>query len=157
MSTAKNHLPAKHCKGCGRFFTPHCTQELYCSDACRTAYHHRKYQERHGVVLWRDKSEEERTRVCRQCGKSFVAKNAMQLYCSLQCRLDANRKAACQRSRQQTQNMREVREARKKRESLRHVSHIDEAAAKAREMGISYGRYKALARIEAMHADFRRG
>ena len=40
---------------------------------------------------------------------------------------------------------------------IKHVSHLDDDNAKARALGMSYGKYKALARIQALHDDFQRG
>lgn len=45
----------------------------------------------------------------------------------------------------------------KPKKGVNRVSHIDDDNAKARALGMSYGKYKAMLRIEAMHADFRRG
>lgn len=143
-------LARKQCKNCGKFFKPHWPQEIYCSDACRIEYHHKKYRNRHGVVLWREKSEAERTLICANCGTSFVAKNTMRKYCSSKCKMDAGNKRAKERE------YSDVKALLSEQKAERHASRIDDDAAKARAMGMSYGKYKALARIEAMHADFRR-
>lgn len=45
----------------------------------------------------------------------------------------------------------------KPKKGVKRVSHIDDDNAKARALGMSYGKYKAMVRLQALHDDFQRG
>ena len=86
--------------------------------------------------------ESERTYQCLVCGKSFIAKQPQQKYCSKRC---ANR-STCATPRELCIRSR-----------LHYKSHIEEINARARAQGKSYGQLQAEKRLAALHASMTGG
>ena len=69
----------RHCKQCGKEFTPTKSDHIYCSARCRTE---------HKVAVTRAKRAKKKNepRTCEFCGKFFVSDRRMTKYCSSECR-----------------------------------------------------------------------
>ena len=150
----------RKCKFCGKEFTPIQNHQVYCSRSCANRQYRKNYKLKHGFIPFSQKSEAERMRVCPHCKKSFVAHTPSQKYCCGQCKRDEYKKNKTFKD-SAAKILCERKSVKPKHESLskrhiKHVSHIDDDNAKARALGMSYGKYKALARIQALHDDFQR-
>lgn len=76
----------KFCRICGGNFTPKTAFQIYCKRACKTE----AYRNRDGRKV-------DKTRFCRQCGKSFQAsrKQANRQHCSRECAVLSARESRC--------------------------------------------------------------
>lgn len=86
----------KICQMCGEPYKG-VKQSRYCSDACAKAAKLESIKE----YLEKKKPTEE-TRICKYCGKPFIAMHGKMLYCSERCRIDYGWKA--QKARKKAQN-----------------------------------------------------
>lgn len=74
----------KNCAGCGRSFHPKKKTQKYCNDTCRVKY----YSEHYFIKV-------EVAKVCPNCNNSFLTTcPRKQVYCSPDCRIDAQKKRA---------------------------------------------------------------
>lgn len=154
-------ITTRKCKYCGKEFTPSQSNQVYCSEICANRQYRKNYKLKHGFIPFSQKSEKERTRVCPQCGKSFVAHVPCQKYCCGNCKRAYYRKAESYKEstmKIEAERMSQRLHAESKpKKGVKRVSHIDDDNAKARALGMSYGKYKAMVRLQALHDDFQRG
>jgi len=81
---AKQSLPPVKCKGCNVRFVPKTRKQKYHSDTCRIEYYEKHYFA---------KKEVEKT--CPNCDiKCLTSKPLLQVYCTPECRIDAQKKRA---------------------------------------------------------------
>ena len=152
-------ITTRKCKYCGKEFTPNQSKQVYCSETCANRQYRKNYSLKHGFIPFSQKSEQERTHTCPQCGKSFVAHTPTQKYCCGNCKRAYYRNAESYK--ESTEKIESERKSQRllaehKPKSVKHVSHIDDDNAKARALGMSYGKYKAMVRLQALHDDFHR-
>lgn len=115
-----------HCQVCGKTVTKEFKiyrhDRVVCSEECRKLKDKQLYHE------WYLKNRpKDFTRTCPTCGKMFTRTNNGQIYCSAKCRGTKKKKAD-------------------------KPSTITEINLKAKELGMSYGKYQAQKYIEEMRA-----
>lgn len=156
-------ITTRKCKYCGKEFTPSQSNQVYCSEICANRQYRKNYKLKlkHGFIPFSQKSVLERTRTCPNCGNVFVAHMPNQKYCCKTCKRDCYRKAESYKEstmKIEVERMSQRLHAESKpKKGVKRVSHIDDDNAKARALGMSYGKYKAMVRLQALHDDFQRG
>lgn len=134
----------RKCEICGKAFRfDSKPNKKYCSTSCRQKAQRLRDRERRGDVFLA-KSEEERTRVCEVCGKTYVAKTPNQKYCCYKCGKKADHNAT-------------RLELPYKRHKPKHYSHIEEINARARAQHKSYGQLQAEKLLARLHEEMNGG
>ena len=138
-------INVKKCVVCGKAFRAKShPNKKYCSEECQKAGAKILWMRRtHEQKKFSHLPESERKRKCVSCGKIFVANCSDQRYCSKRCSSNGGGYRGTM-----------LKLPPKKR---RYESHIEEINAQARAQGMSYGKYKAMVRLQALHDDFQRG
>lgn len=125
----------KICIECGKIFIPRTSVQSICSPECsknRRRKQNKKYNEAKATT---------KHRICVVCGKEFETNHATKLTCSRECS-DINHKEWYKNNKKKGNNV-------KPRKSIKQnvtpkISELAEDARKAKELGMSYGMYKAL-------------
>lgn len=149
-------ITTRKCKYCGKEFTPNQSNQVYCSEICANRQYRKNYKLKHGFIPFSQKSEKERTRVCPQCGKPFVAHVPCQKYCCGNCKRAYYRKAESYREstmKIEVERMSQRLHAESNPKKRRYESHIEEINARARAQGKSYGQLQAEKLLARLHAE----
>lgn len=127
------------CKECGKKFTTEVPNKEFHSEECYDVYR-RRYMKEYN----RKKSEEKKKEygICIICGETFEKKTKAQKTCSEVCREEKHNRDAKVRNERRKERRKETRAKERKRKK-KGLSGLAEDNKKAREMGLSYGYYKA--------------
>lgn len=121
----RNRIKCEYCK---KAFVPYRSSVKYCSDRCRgAALRERKRQS--DMVNRPENYSVKRMTECPACGEAFVASSGIVKYCESCRKLSYDRRAKLRRDRINAENLRYS------------ALDISEICAKAREAGMSYGKY----------------
>ncbi len=130
----------KKCEICGKEFTTYTRKAKYCSDECRKVA-----KSRYNVEANRKKVAKTRerlgTRICLICGKEFEPRNCTMVTCNPSCTRERHKMLKVELRKEQKEEQKK-----KKREKKEPMWKVNE---KARAMGLSYGQYELMKRMEA--------
>lgn len=129
------------CKECGKKFTTEVPNKEVHSEECYEAYRRRymkEYNRKKSTVKKKEYG------ICIICGETFEKKTKAQKTCSEVCREEKQRRDAKERNERNKERKREKRaKERERKRKKKGLSGLAEDNKKAREMGLSYGYYKA--------------
>lgn len=130
-----------NCGVCGKPFIPAGRNCKYCSEQCREtqriSYSKAKWQEKKAA-----NRERLGTRICLVCGTEFAPKHGIIVTCSQECQAKRNR----QKSKSLREEYKSYKAETKEKEKAK--MSLSEANRRARELGLSYGKYMEQLEIE---------
>ena len=133
----------KQCRHCGGNFevdasNQHERRMEYCSQRCRNRAH--KERKKLGPV--------EFDKICLECGKAYKAKRCDSVTCSPECNTERNKRRSREQGAVYREKMRAERLMLKAQPKPKPIETIDEIQAKAKAMGMSYGKYLAYVQMQ---------
>lgn len=133
----KNHVE-KVCTECGKTFITITAVQVTCSPEC-SASRHRKHNEKYkkARAVIKQKS-------CVICGEKFETTRSLKLTCSKECSDVYHRKQAKAWHKNKTGKASANPKTKTKQSTKHNRETLAEEARKARELGVSYGMYKAM-------------
>lgn len=134
MSKKQN---VKICLECGSAFVPKNARQVVCSPTC-SENRHRKQNKK-----YREAKKIARRPTCAVCGKEFETTHKTKITCSEECSKIYHKEWARERSRTHSKKFAEP-----KAKQIAVSGALAEEARKAKELGMSYGMYKAMKLME---------
>lgn len=135
----KNHVE-KVCTECGKSFITITAVQVTCSPECsasRHRKHNKKYNKARAVI---------KQKSCVICGEKFETTRSLKLTCSKECSDVYHRKQvkAWHKNKTKTGKANTNPKTKTKQSTKYNRETLTEEARKARELGVSYGMYKAM-------------
>lgn len=133
----------KQCKYCGNDFevdesNQYEKRKEYCSDICRSRARHKRKKD--GPAGYE--------KICQECGKAYIAKRCDSVTCSPECNTERNKRRVRENGAFYRAKYRAERMLQKEKPKPKKHDSIEEVQAKARAMGLSYGRYIAYMQMQ---------
>ena len=133
----------KQCRHCGGDFEISENnfrekKKEYCSDKCRNRA--REVRKKSGPKQYE--------KVCQECGKEYMGKRYDSVTCSAECNNERNKRRVRENGAFYRAKYRAERMLQKEKPKPKKHDSIEEVQAKARAMGLSYGRYIAYMQMQ---------
>ena len=126
MESKGGEIMTRECVTCGNNFETKTKVHITCSEQCRIVYRRKKKKEKRKGKM--------QVKKCETCGKTFETTMTRKKTCSEECSRELH-KIRCRNYSPTKKN------ERKKEDNAKLIS---DDARKARELGVSYGMYKAM-------------
>ena len=142
MKKARKNIMAgiiKICGICGKKFTTYRQQSRYCGETCRKEAKQQNNAETRRKIS-EAKKEKRGIKICLVCGREFEPKRSNSVTCNAVC------------GNERYKNIKAAAKAEQKEEK-KEIEPAWMINAKARAMGLTYGKYELMKRLEAQRAE----